>query len=1446
MNKVQLLFAIIIFLFILPASAHDNEFCENSFLCGEICHDIFEAAGIEQDSPSCANTCPYAYLTPDLPYTFAYSVPCSSNSCKHYCNQELPPELGDNGDCVGGSEGCPVWKVNQQNLNVYAKDTPIWYESPVGPDVRITLSYNSRDENVDRHGVGRKWVLSYASYLERKPLGLTVYLADGDNYFYSVVADEDGFFEPFPGIYSTLTLNGSEKYEFTEMDGTTFIYDSIGSNPDHFQLVSLRDVNGKSLTFSYQNDKLTTITDALGRITTLTYTGDRLTSVADPFGRQATLSHDAAGDLVSITDMGGLTSTINYDADGYISSINKPQFGAWQFDVEPSDQIAGDSYPAPGSDMGDNYRVTVTDPEQNKTEYFFNAANSETWVVQPNQYTAYQSAAVNNSQQSKMIYRYSDDFPNNGKPGRFRLETEINELGHETTYQYNTKGRKTHINLLSNELFPTYLRWENFSYNDANQLVQQDSYSLDDSNSRDYRKYEYLEPQTQLVTHVRTPSVYVYSDGSNYDRLTYTEYDANRYTDAVTVAGVDKIGNVVYTSKYDFSYNDDGQLTALDGPRTDLTDVASWTHFNCSNPSDPNCGQPASYQNAVGHTVTYDAYTAGGLLAQTTDANGLVTQFDYDNLNRLIKQSQYPVANPANKRETVLTYRGAKDHVASVQYPDGMALTLSYDTAERLTGITDNWGNQLTYQYDSTGNLVQRDLLDEQSILQNRLEMAYDLVNRQTALKNDTSIESFAYDGRNRLTAQVDANGNTAAQMQYNGLGRLKENTDALNGDTRYTYDPTGQLAEVRAPNNARTTYHFNDLGHLLEETSPDRGTTTYTYDEAGNAISKTDARGVTVTFTYDALNRLTHTIFPDASENSSYVYDNCTNGVGRLCSSTDASGTTSYQYDPWGNIIQVNKVQKKLNGDEIGSYTTYYAYDEGNRLTEQHNPSGLIINYQRDSIGRVTQVTSTWQGNTSTLISNRSYRADGRPKGQTYGNGIVESKTYDLQGRLIQQSLNGLSDFNYAYDANGNLLSKDVTATGTTATFNYDVLNRLNSETGGVGQQQITYDPNGNRLNLNVNGDDYAHSYEDDSNRLTQVAAWDNTLDAAGNTLSDFGGTRHFSYNQRNQLSEFRNADDSLIVAYGYDYQNLRTHKEAQIGGATGSNLLINYQYDLKGQLLERYFEGNALQQSYVWLDGAPIAKIELTPAGEQTILYLVTDHLMTPRYGLNQSGAVTWLWDSDGFGRLPAVADPDGDGVNEEMYLRFPGQYYDIESGLHYNWHRYYDPKVGRYITSDPIGLLGGLSTFGYVRGNPLGYFDSNGFDPSQFFRGELQIPLISIVSGGGGVTVVSCDDACEKRRTFLYYKVCFGASTGASAVGGVVSGLDGTNCEPENYSGYFLEGAAGALGVSGAVDIGLTDANSNYIPDGFSGVNEAGIGAGTPGIGVQLCYYVFIKEL
>jgi len=166
---------------------------------------------------------------------------------------------------------------------------------------------------------------------------------------------------------------------------------------------------------------------------------------------------------------------------------------------------------------------------------------------------------------------------------------------------------------------------------------------------------------------------------------------------------------------------------------------------------------------------------------------------------------------------------------------------------------------------------------------------------------------------------------------------------------------------------------------------------------------------------------------------------------------------------------------------------------------------------------------------------------------------------------------------------------------------------------------------------------------------------------------------------------------------------------------------------YNSQGQLEGEYDSNGNVVQEYIWFAGLPIA---LLRDGE--IFYIDSDQLGTPISISDQSQEVVWEWDAEPYGRALPDVDFDDDQNLFVINLRFPGQYFDHESGLHYNANRFYDPSTGRYLESDPIGLEGGLNTYGYVDGNPVNLIDIYGLSDSLVIEGTVAIWGVRILGG------------------------------------------------------------------------------------------------------------------
>jgi RHS repeat-associated protein len=225
-------------------------------------------------------------------------------------------------------------------------------------------------------------------------------------------------------------------------------------------------------------------------------------------------------------------------------------------------------------------------------------------------------------------------------------------------------------------------------------------------------------------------------------------------------------------------------------------------------------------------------------------------------------------------------------------------------------------------------------------------------------------------------------------------------------------------------------------------------------------------------------------------------------------------------------------------------------------------------------------------------------------------------------------------------------------------------------------------------------------------SNRLTSttgLVARTYAYDATGNTLSD--GTASFGYDDSGRMVSATVGATTTT----YDHNGLGERVKKSDGSTTAY-----FAYDEVGHLIGEYDGNGDLIQETVWFGDIPVATLRPDGQSGVDVFYVHTDHLNTPRKISRPSDdEILWRWDSDPFGQTPANEDPDADTNDFSYNLRFPGQYFDAETGLHYNYFRDYDPVTGRYVQSDPIGLDGGINTYAYVGGNPLTQIDPLGLN-------------------------------------------------------------------------------------------------------------------------------------
>ena len=365
-----------------------------------------------------------------------------------------------------------------------------------------------------------------------------------------------------------------------------------------------------------------------------------------------------------------------------------------------------------------------------------------------------------------------------------------------------------------------------------------------------------------------------------------------------------------------------------------------------------------------------------------------------------------------------------------------------------------------------------------------------------------------------------------------------------------------------------------------------------------------------------------------------------------------------------------VTKQQTVGTDASARTFTVGYQYAAG-RMTGITYPSGRRVSYAFDAQGRISGVSMGGQA----VLSGAGYLPFGAVQGWTWANGQAYRRTYDLDARVV-----------------GLTLGPDTAAYGNESwSFGYDSLNRLTAATLPQGEAlAYTYDGNGNRKQEVRAGATTNYGYFAASNRLQALSgavAKSFTYDAAGNLTSN--GSVTFTYDGRGRLTQSSSGYRYLINGMG--------QRAAKSGPGVPTGTLY-FVYDEQGRLIGEYDAAGAVRQELVYLGDTPVASARPKADGGLDIYPIYSDHLNTPRLITDQANRIVWEWKTDTFGAGAANENPSGLGVFS-FNLRFPGQYFDAETGLHYNYFRDYDPSVGRYVESDPIGLDGGSTHIGYV---------------------------------------------------------------------------------------------------------------------------------------------------
>ncbi|MFF4601157.1 DNA/RNA non-specific endonuclease [Streptomyces sp. NPDC001339] len=747
-----------------------------------------------------------------------------------------------------------------------------------------------------------------------------------------------------------------------------------------------------------------------------------------------------------------------------------------------------------------------------------------------------------------------------------------------------------------------------------------------------------------------------------------------------------------------------------------------------------------SQTDPLGRTTRSD-YDADDRLVATTDALGRTTRFTYDASGRLTS-----ITRPDNSQST-LSYND-RDQLTDLTGPDGGRWQHTYDSQGNRTALTDPVGATTTYTYDQRGHLTSTtDALGNTTTITTNdaglpltftnplgavTQYRYDALGRLTAITNplgDTTQLTWTLEGR--LAARSNPDG-TTERWAYDGEGNCTTHTDALGKTTRYTYthfdqfaqritadgtrhtfthDTELRLTQVTNPQGLTWNYSYDAAGQLVSETDFDGHTLTYTYDAAGQLATRINALGQTTTYTHDALGNLTEKTADDRT--TVYAYD----PVGRLQCATNSDAVLSYTYDPLGRVIA-----ETVNGQTVAT-----ACDALGRRTHRTTPVGATTTYTYDAAGNRTTLTASGR----TLTSD--YDLLGSETTRRLNNAFALHHTVDAMGRRTQQTLatphiggDSLLQRTYSYRPDGHLTGINDLHLGNRH-FDLDTEGHVTAVRAENWTEAYAYDESGNQThatwpdrhpNAEARGE---RTYT--GTRITRAGNIRYEYDAQGRVilrqkirLSRKPDTWRYTWDAEDHLTTVITPDGTQ---WRYLYDPLGRRIAKQRLATDQETVLEETRFAWDGSTLTEQSTRtrNSEELTLTWdHDGiTPIAQTERktrlnTPQHliDERFFAVVTDLIGTPTELVDESGNVAWqarstLWGTTSWNHSATAYTP----------LRFPGQYFDPETQLHFNYFRTYDPESGRYLTLDPLGLAPAPNPATYVP-NPLTWFDPLGLAP------------------------------------------------------------------------------------------------------------------------------------
>jgi RHS repeat-associated protein len=1063
----------------------------------------------------------------------------------------------------------------------------------------------------------------------------------------------------------TITQTGTG-FRWQDRDGNWIVYTDT-------RLTSYGDRNNVTVTMQYDAEgKRTGVLDHFNnQIIWYEYNAANLVSaIRDYTERRVEYLYDSEGRFTTVTDVRGNTLLYTYagvnlstktDQEGRVTTIT---YGANGVVASILDQ----------DDAGTTYSYEY---DKNKKE-FYKQSRSSSGRISESWYDA-DGELSKTTDNGRETYQLIMDGQNN---------TLIDSAGNRTTYRYDQWK-----NLLSTT-FPdgatkttTFDALYSLPLKEKNENGIENTYEYD-SNGNLTTKTESYNLLNQRVT------TYTYDNFGN--RLSRTRA-SDGVSDATVSRGTfDNYGNMITRRDgqgniWTYTFNIVGKVLTKTDPLDNV-----W-----SNSYDP-LGNKLTKVDPQERMVTY-TYDGIGNRLTVTDARDNLTRYRYDGRNNLIE-----VIEPTSV-STAMEYDDDNLLLKRIDQ-SGKIEIFSYDQEKRLLGRKDANNIIISYSYVDNGNNGAG--LIGSIAYPNRLTIyEYDSRGRQvrrteTLPNNDLIVFQKYYDLVGNRTQTIDPLGKVTRYV-YDSYDRLIEEIDAINGSTAYSYDNRNNVISVVDPNGSSTTYSYDRNNNKLTEISPLGNVTAFTYDSTNTPISRVDPLGHKIVYIPDGVGLYVAKLY----------YENT--------SDQDPSKIAVYTFDSSGNMLTVDdgiissvstydhrnrKTQETVNYGAF-SKTYQYVYQNNGRVSTFVGPDGVSVNYGYDRGNLFESLSIPGEG---TVTVNSNYWV--KPARISFPGGMTKEIQYDYLMRpksvlVTDPASNVIMSETYTSDANSNIVSK-YTEHGEYS-YAYDDLNRLiTAEIPDYGSERYTYDAVGNRTSSGVSGNVWSYN---GGNQLISIGDSSTfSYNTAGNlaTKTVSGVSYTYAYNEENRLTEIRQGTN-IVGQYYYDPQGRRLWKNLADGQR------VYYLYSDQGLIAEFDSSGNEIRQYGYLIDKKWGYSTPLYIKENGGYAYFHNDFIGTPQKITTSNGTLVWSAKYNSFGNITS----DVGTINNP--LRFPGQYYDEETGMHYNNNRDYDPSLGRYIQTDPLGLPGGINTYSYAEQNPIVNSDPFGLETCGSGWNEPLVP-------------------------------------------------------------------------------------------------------------------------